>query len=82
MSQKSSYYPIFLALEQRSCLVVGGGVVAWRKIKGLLECGAQVTVVAPVLVPEIETAAGDGLIKVNRRIFRNTDIENIFLVYA
>lgn len=82
MSQKSPYYPIFIALEHRFCLVVGGGAVAWRKIKGLFDCGAQVTVVAPLLVPEIEQAVSEGIIVVNRRAFTETDLENIFLVYA
>ena len=82
MPQKSPYYPIFVALEERSCLVVGGGAVAWRKIKGLLDCGAQVTVVAPILVPEIEHAVSKALITVKRRTFSETDLENIFLVYA
>ena len=82
MLQKSPYYPIFIALEQRSCLVVGGGAVAWRKIKGLLDCGAQVTVVAPVLVLEIEQAVSEAIIVVNRRAFTETDLENVFLVYA
>ncbi len=82
MSQKSPYYPIFIALEQRSCIVVGGGAVAWRKIKDLLDCGAQVTVVAPILVAEIEKAVSEGLIAVNRRSFIETDLENVFLVYA
>ncbi len=82
MPQKSPYYPIFIALEQRSCLVVGGGAVAWRKIKGLFDCGAQVTVVAPLLVPEIEQAISEGIIVVNRRAFTETDLENVFLVYA
>ncbi len=82
MPQKSPYYPIFIALEQCSCLVVGGGAVAWRKIKGLFDCGAQVTVVAPLLVPEIEQAISEGIIVVNRRAFTETDLENVFLVYA
>ncbi len=82
MRQKRPYYPIFIALEQRSCLVVGGGAVAWRKIEGLLECGAQVTVVALDLVAEIKQAATEGLITVNRRSFSETDLENVFLVYA
>ena len=80
--QKNPYYPIFLALEKRSCLVVGGGAVAWRKIEGLLACGAQVTVVAPALVPEIEKAAAEAKITINRRIFAETDLEKVFLVYA
>ena len=82
MPQKSPYYPIFLALEQRLCLVVGGGAVAWRKIEGLLNCGAQVTVVAPDLLAEIEQAAAEGKIAVKRRAFVETDLEDVFLVYA
>ena len=82
MPQKSPYYPIFIALEQRSCLVVGGGAVAWRKIEGLLACGAQVTVVALNLVPEIEKVAAEGKIAIRRWAFAETDLEKVFLVYA
>jgi siroheme synthase-like protein len=41
------FYPVSLDVGGRSCLVVGGGPVAARKVKGLLECGALVTVIAP-----------------------------------
>ncbi|MCD6292089.1 MAG: bifunctional precorrin-2 dehydrogenase/sirohydrochlorin ferrochelatase [Deltaproteobacteria bacterium] len=82
MSQKSPYYPIFIALEQRLCLVVGGGAVAWRKIEGLLNCGAQVIVVAPKLSQKIEDAAAEGKIDINRRIFAEIDLEDVSLVYA
>ncbi len=82
MSQKKPYYPIFLDLNQRSCLVVGGGAVAWRKIEGLLASGAQINVVAPRLSQKIEEAAGDGKIVTSRRIFTETDLKDIFLVYA
>ena len=42
-----SYYPIFLKLESRPCLVIGGGEIAYRKAKALVVCGAKVTVVSP-----------------------------------
>jgi siroheme synthase-like protein len=45
---------VALDLSGRSCLVVGGGPVAARKAEGLLECGAQVTVVAPDIDPSLE----------------------------
>ncbi len=42
-----AYYPIFLELKNRRCLVIGGGEIALWKTKSLLECGARVQVVAP-----------------------------------
>ena len=42
-----SYYPIFLDLTGRCCVVIGGGAVAERRVDGLLAAGAQVTVVSP-----------------------------------
>jgi siroheme synthase-like protein len=43
----TAYYPVSLDVEGRPCLVVGGGPVAARKARGLLDCGAVVTVIAP-----------------------------------
>ena len=42
-------YPVYLSLQGRKCLVVGGGKVAERKVKSLLECAANVWVVSPFL---------------------------------
>jgi precorrin-2 dehydrogenase / sirohydrochlorin ferrochelatase len=47
-------YPVFLDLTGVPVLVVGGGKVAARKVRGLLDAGAAVTVVAPHLVPELD----------------------------
>lgn len=46
-------YPIFMCLEQRPCLVVGGGKVALRKTETLLESGAKLTLIAPELDSEL-----------------------------
>lgn len=46
-------YPIFMCLEQRPCLVVGGGKVALRKTESLLESGAKLTLIAPELDSEL-----------------------------
>ena len=48
------YYPIYLDIKDRPCLVVGGGKIALRKIKGLLECGAEVEVVSLKVEPAIK----------------------------
>ncbi len=48
-----AWFPLFLEMKDRPCLVVGGGKVALRKVKALLECGAAVTVMAPEILPEL-----------------------------
>jgi len=53
-------YPVNLVLAGRRCLVVGGGRVARQKVDGLLECGAEVHVVAPAIDPAL--AALDGVV--------------------
>lgn len=47
------YYPVFLDISGRKCVVVGGGDVAARKVARLLACGAKVFVVSPELIPEL-----------------------------
>ncbi|MBN1364478.1 MAG: bifunctional precorrin-2 dehydrogenase/sirohydrochlorin ferrochelatase [Syntrophaceae bacterium] len=47
------YYPVFLDIRDKICVVVGGGEVAARKAKRLLDCGAKVSVISPRLVPEL-----------------------------
>jgi len=60
-------YPAMLSVGDRKCLVVGGGVVALRKVEGLLEERARVTVVAPGPVPELFALAREGAISLERR---------------
>ncbi|MBI5307615.1 MAG: bifunctional precorrin-2 dehydrogenase/sirohydrochlorin ferrochelatase [Planctomycetes bacterium] len=43
----AKYYPIFLNIQNKKCVVIGGGEVAWRKVCSLQEAGAKVTVVSP-----------------------------------
>jgi len=44
-----SYYPMFVDLQGKRCLVVGGGEIATRKVQGLLDANARVVVVGPAL---------------------------------
>lgn len=53
MASEKRYYMACLDLEGRSALVVGGGRIALEKVGGLLDCGADVTVVAPQILPEL-----------------------------
>ena len=47
-------YPIMLNIEDKAVVVVGGGLIAYRKIVGLLQAGAYVTVISPVIHSKIE----------------------------
>lgn len=74
------YFPIFLKLTERSCVVVGGGAVAARKAKLLIRSGAKVTVVAPWLHPAFDEF-GQAIIH-RKKIFTATDVKDSFLVVS
>jgi precorrin-2 dehydrogenase/sirohydrochlorin ferrochelatase len=52
---KEHLYPAFLSLRGKTCIVVGGGQVASRKVRSLLPTGASITVISPQLHPELQT---------------------------
>lgn len=58
-----SFYPLFLELAGRACVVIGGGAVAERKVEGLLQVGASVTVVSPALSARLEEWVREGRIR-------------------
>jgi siroheme synthase-like protein len=74
--------PIFVKLEGRSCLVVGGGAVALQKVRSLLECGAHVTVVAPDARDEIRDLAERGIVAWRGRTYVGEDVAGHRLVIA
>lgn len=76
------YYPINLDLRGRECVVVGGGAVAERKVEGLLECGARVTVVSPELTPELLSLVEAGGIGWVNREYSPGALAGAFLVIA
>ena len=76
------YYPVFLDLKGRPCVVVGGGEVAERKIAGLLECGARITVVSPEVTHGIRANADAGEIQWEAREYAEGDLKGAFLAIA
>lgn len=80
--QAMPLYPLFLKLEGRRCVVIGGGKVATRKVQSLIECGARVLVVSPELCPELEKRASAGEIDVVRRGFEPDDIRGAVVAIA
>jgi len=76
------YYPAFLDLNGRPCVVVGGGAVAERKAAGLLKAGARVTVISPRLTAALARLASDKAIAVVKRAYRAGDLAGAFLAVS
>ena len=77
-----NYYPIFLDLRGRSCLVVGGGDIATRKVDGLLSAGADVTVISPKVSDLIAAHARMKKLHHFKRRYQEGDLKGYFLAYA
>ena len=75
-------FPMFLKLEGRPCLVVGGGRVAESKIESLVRCGARVRVIAPAATDTVRESAKAGKIEWEPRAFSLSDLTGVFLVVA
>ncbi|MBO8163799.1 MAG: bifunctional precorrin-2 dehydrogenase/sirohydrochlorin ferrochelatase [Brevibacillus sp.] len=75
-------YPLMLDLTRRSCLVVGAGEVAARKIESLLAAGASVTVISPEASPQVAKWAAEGRIDWKRTPYTDQDVSGYALVIA
>jgi precorrin-2 dehydrogenase/sirohydrochlorin ferrochelatase len=74
------YYPVHLDIQNRNCLVVGGGSVGTRKVITLLDCGANVTVISPVVSHQLRDFSISGSIKLRERPYQSGDLDGMFLV--
>ena len=73
-------YPIFLiGLAEKRCVIVGGGSEAERKVTGLLECDAAVTVISADLTPQLRLWAEGGIITWLPRPYRRGDLQGAYL---
>ena len=76
------YYPIFLDLTDRRCLVVGGGSVAEGKVRGLLAAKADLTLVAPSLSSDLQQLGSAGRIRHLDREYESNDLEGADLCFV
>jgi len=74
--------PIFLKLTSRRCVVIGAGKIAAEKIHSLLQSEADVHVIAPEALAEIQSLAAEQRITWDRRVFAPSDVEGAFLIIA
>jgi precorrin-2 dehydrogenase/sirohydrochlorin ferrochelatase len=76
------YFSICLDLSEKICIVIGGGKVAERKVLGLLEGGAQVTVISPDLTEKLQTLAERRQIDLLQRPYEEGDLQGAFLAIS
>ncbi len=75
-------YPVGLNLAGKRCVVIGGGNVAERKIRGLLSCECHILVVSPLATDFLRELAGKELIEWRRKHYETGDLNGAFLVFA
>lgn len=76
------FYPVFVELAGRRCVVVGGGAVAEAKVQGLLAAGSRVTVISPALTPGLAAAAATARVLHEPREYREGDLDGVALAIA
>lgn len=71
-----AYFPMFVDMTDRPCLIVGGGNVAYRKVLVMLDFGAKVTVVAENICDELRNFIADDIANENKSVSYTADKEN------
>src|SRR5215212_785930 len=82
MKKRYPYYPIYVDIEERSVLIVGGGTVCARKAETMMKYGARVTIVSPEITDEIQQWERDGVLQVRRKTYELADLDGASMVIA
>lgn len=75
-------FPMFVDISNKSCIVIGAGEVAYRKISTLLNYGALITVISPKICTCIFELNQNSKLKIIERKYRYSDLENAYMVLA
>ncbi len=79
---RPDYFPAFLNLRGKKCVVIGGGKVAARKVSALLKSGALVDVISPEITASLKKLQETGRINYVDRGYRKGDLKGAFLTVA
>ncbi len=82
MKKNAFSYPAMLDLDNRKCVIIGGGKVAVRKALTLIEAGAALTVVTPKADPQLLALAKTGLLQLEQRAYTEADLQDAFITVA
>ena len=76
------YYPVYLDVKDRLCVIIGGGPIGEGKIASLLECGANIRMICPDVTEDVQDMADTGVIHLEKRVYEEGDLEGAFVVIA
>lgn len=79
---EASYYPTFVNVRGKQCVIVGGGKVAERKVLSLLRLGATIRLISPEVTSRLASEIKKGKIEYVSRHYKSGDLEGAFLVIA
>ena len=76
------YYPVYLNLAGKQCVILGGGTIAQGKIAALRDAGAKIKVISPQATDGIKRAAQRGDVTFEQREYRSGDLDGAFIAVA
>lgn len=76
----TTYYPLYLQLQDQPCIVIGGGRIAEDKVNGLLAAGGRVTIVSPDLTPHLQDLVERNEVTHLARRYQPGDLAGAFIV--
>ena len=72
------YFPFYIDIENKNCVIVGGGKIALHKLKKIIPFNPKITVISPKICDEIK----DFGVEIKYRCFTDSDIKNAFIVIS
>lgn len=78
----ATYFPIFLDMKNKMVIVFGGGTIATRRTRVLLEFGAKVQVIAPEISQELKELSQNQNLTLEYRRYRPSELQEVDLVLA
>lgn len=82
MEEKNLFFPVFISLQGKKCVVVGGGTIATRRVQTLIEFCEDIVVIAPEVSKELTSLIAEGRVQHKNRIYKTGDCQGADLVIA
>ena len=77
-----AYYPVFIDVSDRQCVVIGGGSIGEEKVHKLLDCGARLVVISPYVNAGVRELADSGGVTWVQRDYEPGDLKGAFIAIA